>query len=61
MSMEEKKNSPISQDSNNIFNPISEDEVSQIVENLYKNKTSVEITGLGSKNLLEINYSVQKF
>ena len=52
MSMEEKKNSPISQDSNNIFNPISEDEVSQIVENLYKNKTSVEITGLGSKKFI---------
>ena len=52
MSMEEKKNSPISQDSNNIFNPISEDDVSQIVENLYKNKTSVEITGLGSKKFI---------
>ena len=52
MSMEEKKNSPISQDSNNIFNPISEDEVSQIVENLYKNKISVEITGLGSKKFI---------
>ena len=52
MSMEEKKNSPISQDSNNIFNPISEDDVSQIVENLYKNKISVEITGLGSKKFI---------
>jgi glycolate oxidase FAD binding subunit len=50
--MEEKKNSPISQDSNNIFNPISEDDVSQIVENLYKNKISVEITGLGSKKFI---------
>ena len=52
MSMEEKKNSPISQDSNNIFNPISEDEVSQIVENLYKNKTSVEITGIKKKKFI---------
>jgi len=53
MSIEDKKkNFPASQDSNNIFNPISEDEASQIVENLYKNKISVEITGLGSKKFI---------
>jgi glycolate oxidase FAD binding subunit len=50
--MVEKKNFPISQDSNNIFSPKSEDEVSQIVENLFKNKTPVEIVGLGSKKFI---------
>jgi glycolate oxidase FAD binding subunit len=52
MSMEEKKNFPISQDSKNIFNPKNEDEVSQIVKKLYKNKISVEIIGLGSKKFI---------
>ena len=52
MSTVEKKNSPISQDSNNIFSPKSEDEVSEIVENLFKNKTPVEIIGLGSKKFI---------
>ena len=52
MSIEEKKNFPISQDSKNIFNPKSEDEVSQIVKNLYKNKIPVEIIGLGSKKFI---------
>ena len=47
--MEEKKSFPISQDSNNIFYPKSEYEVSRIVKNLYKNKIPVEIIGLGSK------------
>ena len=50
--MLEKKNFPISQDSNNIFSPKSEDEVSEIVENLFKNKTPVEIIGLGSKKFI---------
>jgi glycolate oxidase FAD binding subunit len=50
--MEEKKNFPISQDSKNIFNPKNEDEVSQIVKKLYKNKISVEIIGLGSKKFI---------
>jgi len=50
--MPEKKNFPISQDSNNIFSPKSEDEVSEIVENLFKNKTPVEIIGLGSKKFI---------
>ena len=52
MSIEEKKNFPISQDSKNIFNPKNEDEVSQIVKKLYKNKISVEIIGLGSKKFI---------
>ncbi len=50
--MEEKKSFPISQDSNNIFYPKSEDEVSRIVKNLYKNKIPVEIIGLGSKKFI---------
>ena len=50
--MPEKKNFPISQDSKNIFNPKNEDEVSQIVKKLYKNKISVEIIGLGSKKFI---------
>ena len=52
MSIVEKKNFPISQDSKNIFNPKNEDEVSQIVKKLYKNKISVEIIGLGSKKFI---------
>ena len=52
MSTVEKKNSPIFQDSKNIFKPKSEDEVSLIVENLYNNKTPVEIIGLGSKKFI---------
>ena len=50
--MEEKKSFPISQDSNNIFYPKSEYEVSRIVKNLYKNKIPVEIIGLGSKKFI---------
>ena len=52
MSTVEKKNSPIFQDSKNIFKPKSADEVSLIVENLYNNKTPVEIIGLGSKKFI---------
>ena len=52
MSTVEKKNFPISQDSKNIFNPKSEDEVSKIVKNLYKKKIPVEIIGLGSKKFI---------
>ena len=52
MSTVEKKNFPIFQDSKNIFKPKSEDEVSLIVENLYNNKTPVEIIGLGSKKFI---------
>ena len=52
MSTVEKKNFPISQDSKNIFNPKSEDEVSKIVKNLYNKKIPVEIIGLGSKKFI---------
>jgi len=46
--MEEKLNSPISQDSDLIY-PESEKEVSDLIKKFYKSNIPVEIIGLGSK------------
>ena len=49
MSIEEKQNSPIFQDSNSIEYPISEKEASNFIKKSYKLGLPIELTGLGSK------------
>tara|TARA_B100001123_G_scaffold22353_1_gene24407 strand:+ start:119 stop:1399 length:1281 start_codon:yes stop_codon:yes gene_type:complete len=49
MSIEEKQNSPIFQDSNSIEYPISEKEVSNFIKKSYKLGLPIELIGLGSK------------
>ena len=52
MSIEVKKNSQISQDSDYILKPINEEEVSLIVKDLYDKNLPTEIVGLNSKNFI---------
>ena len=52
MSIEVKKNSQIFQDSNNTYYPENEIEVSNIVQELYKNNLSTELIGTGSKSFI---------
>jgi len=52
MSIEVKKNSQISQDSDYILRPENEAEVSQIVRDLYKKNLPTEIIGSRSKNFI---------
>jgi len=49
MSIEEKQNSPIFQDSNSIEYPVSEKEVASLIKKLYKSGIPVELIGSGSK------------
>ena len=52
MSTKQKTNSQIFQDSNDIFYPKDELEVSDLVKNFYKKNSSIELTGSNSKNFI---------
>jgi glycolate oxidase FAD binding subunit len=52
MSTKQKINSQIFQDSNNIFYPKDEIEVSDLVKDFYKKNSSIELTGSNSKNFI---------
>jgi glycolate oxidase FAD binding subunit len=52
MSTKQKTNSQIFQDSNDIFYPKDELEVSDLVKDFYKKNSSIELTGSNSKNFI---------
>jgi len=52
MSIKQKINSQIFQDSNDIFYPKDEIEVSDLVKDFYKKNSSMELTGTNSKNFI---------
>ena len=52
MSTKQKINSQIFQDSNDIFYPKDEIEVSDLVKDFYKKNSSMELTGTNSKNFI---------
>jgi glycolate oxidase FAD binding subunit len=52
MSIEEKKNSQIFQDSNKIYYPENEVQVSSIVKELYQKNLSTELIGTGTKSFI---------
>ncbi len=52
MSTEEKKNSPIFQDSNKTYYPENEKQVSSVVKELYKKNLPTELIGTGSKSFI---------
>ena len=52
MSTEEKKNSQIFQDSDNFYYPEDEQQLSEVVEELYKKNLPTEIVGTGSKSFI---------
>ena len=52
MSTKQKINSQIFQDSNEIFYPKDEIEVSDLVKDFYKKNSSIELTGTNSKNFI---------
>ena len=52
MSTEMKKNSQIFQDSNNTYYPEDEQQVSNVIKDLYKKNQPTELVGLGSKNFI---------
>ena len=52
MSIKQKINSQIFQDSNDIFYPKDELEVSDLVKDFYKKNSSIELTGSNSKNFI---------
>ena len=49
MSIEEKQNSPTSQDSNSVEYPNTERELANFIKKFYKSNLPVEILGSGSK------------
>ena len=52
MSTEEKKNSQISQDSDNIYKPVDEIETSNFIKEIYKKNLPIEIVGANTKNFI---------
>ena len=52
MSTEEKKNSQIFQDSDNFYYPEDEQQLSEVVKELYKKNLPTEIVGTGSKSFI---------
>ena len=52
MSIEEKKNSQIFQDSDNFYYPEDEQQLSEVVKELYKKNLPTEIVGTGSKSFI---------
>ena len=52
MFTEEKKNSQISQDSNNIYKPVDEIETSNFIKEIYKKNLPTEIVGTNTKNFI---------
>ena len=61
MSMEEKQNSQTFLDFNqNIFKPISREEIAEIIRNCYKKNIPLEINGSKSKNKIGRNFQAEK-
>jgi len=52
MFAEEKKNSQISQDSNNVYKPVDEIETSNFIKEIYKKNLPTEIVGTNTKNFI---------
>jgi len=52
MFTEEKKNSQISQDSNNVYKPVDEIETSNFIKEIYKKNLPTEIVGANTKNFI---------
>jgi len=52
MSTEEKKNSQISQDSDNVYKPVDEIETSNFIKEIYKKNLPTEIVGTNTKNFI---------
>jgi glycolate oxidase FAD binding subunit len=52
MFTEEKKNSQISQDSNNVYKPVDEIETSDFIKEIYKKNLPTEIVGTNTKNFI---------
>ena len=52
MFTEEKKNSQISQDSDNIYKPVDEIETSNFIKEIYKKNLPTEIVGTNTKNFI---------
>ena len=52
MSTEEKKNSQISQDSDNVYKPVDEIETSNFIKEIYKKNLPIEIVGTNTKNFI---------
>ena len=50
MSTEEKKNSQIYQDSDNVYKPVDEIETSNVIKEIYKKNLPIEIVGANTKN-----------
>ena len=59
MSIEEKKNSQISLDSNNYY-PSTESEVAEIIKKIYSKKLPIEVIGSGSKKIFGYNLQTDK-
>ena len=60
MSIEERKNSQIFQDSSNTFYPENETQVSSIVKELFKTNQPTELIGLGSKSFIGNKFNQQR-
>jgi len=52
MSTEEKKNSQISQDSDNVYKPVDEIETSNFIKEIYKKNLPIEVVGANTKNFI---------
>ena len=52
MSTEEKKNSQISQDFDNVYKPVDEIETSNFIKKIYKKNLPIEIVGANTKNFI---------
>jgi len=52
MFTEEKKNSQISQDSDNVYKPVDEIETSNFIKEIYKKNLPTEIVGTNTKNFI---------
>ena len=52
MSIEEKKNSQIFQDSDNVYKPVDEIETSNFIKEIYKRNLPTEIVGTNTKNFI---------
>jgi len=52
MSTEEKKNSQISQDSDNVYKPVDEIETSNFIKEIYNKNLPTEIVGTYTKNFI---------
>ena len=60
MSIEEKQNFPIYQDSNSIEYPLNEKELSNLIKKFYKSAITIELIGLGSKRKMGRNLQCDK-